>query len=68
MVQYICRQCGWRIGQYIGPWDTPKLGLTSLTPEDQNEMLLHHDQGHTTVRVLCDNCLPIPWEDTLWYN
>lgn len=69
MVRYVCRRCGRHIGQYEGDWTDPALGLHDLSPADQEQLLEWNDPGdQTTVKILCERCLPIPWEERLWYN
>jgi len=69
MVRYLCRHCGRQMGQYPGDWRDPVLGLTELRPEEQDEFVQLDDRGQdATVKILCDHCLPVPWDDNLWYN
>jgi hypothetical protein len=69
MVRYECRRCGRRLGVYNGAWTDPELGLTGLSTADQAQLLEWDDRGAVvTVKVLCDHCLPLPWDDNLWYN
>lgn len=69
MVRYVCRHCGRRMGEFRGDWRDPGLGLTRLAENEQEEFLEFDDTGdHATVKILCDHCLPVPWDENLWYN
>ncbi|MCY0880075.1 MAG: DUF2757 family protein [Firmicutes bacterium] len=69
MVRYICRQCGRTLGRFSGDWREPRLGLTRLSPEDQDEVMELNEAGDVVwVKILCEDCLPVPWDDDLWYN
>lgn len=56
------------MGEYPGDWRDPALGLTGLNLKDQEEFLEWDDRGDATVKILCDHCLPVPWDENLWYN
>ncbi len=68
MVIYQCRRCQRIIGEYPGPWDDPLLGLVQLSQEDQQAMLEPLSSGALRVSILCEHCLPVPYDSTLWYN
>ncbi|PSR21577.1 MAG: DUF2757 domain-containing protein [Sulfobacillus acidophilus] len=69
MVRYVCRQCERLIGAYHGDWRDPALGLTDLEADEGEEVLQFNDTGEiVTVKLLCENCLPVPWDMNLWYN
>ncbi len=69
MVRYVCRHCGRRMGEYHGDWREPALGLAGLNQDEQEEFLELDDTGHyAVVKILCDHCLPVPWDENLWYN
>lgn len=69
MIRYICRHCGRRVGQLDEDLARTELGLSLLTPEEQQDLLETADQEDTLyVKILCEHCLPIPWPDGLWYN
>ncbi|PSR28808.1 MAG: DUF2757 domain-containing protein [Sulfobacillus thermosulfidooxidans] len=68
MVVYRCRHCHRIIGEYGGPWDDPLLGLSKLTPSEQRDMLQDIGPDRVQVNVLCEGCLPIPYDEGLWYN
>ncbi|PSR37664.1 MAG: DUF2757 domain-containing protein [Sulfobacillus thermosulfidooxidans] len=68
MVVYRCRRCGRRIGEYPGAWDDPLLGLVQLSAEDQRAFVASVSADVTEVRILCEHCLPVPYDEGLWYN
>ncbi|MHB1953691.1 MAG: anti-sigma-F factor Fin [Sulfobacillus sp.] len=68
MVRYVCRHCRRRIGEFGGDWTDKRLGLHSLSADEQEEILEIGSDGTALVKVLCDHCLPVPWMDDLWYN
>lgn len=57
------------MGEYPGHWRDPQLGLTRLDARDQEELITLNDTGTVaTVEILCDQCLPVPGDQKLWYN
>ncbi len=68
MVVYRCRRCGRLIGEYAGAWDDPLLGLAQLPAEDQDALITRVAPGQTQVSILCEHCLPVPYDEGLWYN
>lgn len=68
MVIYLCRRCRQIIGRYEGNWDEPILGLSKLRPEWQKELMEGTNTDWVQVNILCDDCLPIPFDEGLWYN
>jgi hypothetical protein len=69
MVRYVCRQCERPMGEYHGDWRDPALGLTNVDDDDGEELVEFNDTGEiVTVKLLCESCLPVPWDANLWYN
>ncbi len=55
--RYVCRCCGMKIGEIDQSMVTAgRLGLDSLTPEEQQHIISREHSGDTVVRVLCDYC------------
>jgi hypothetical protein len=57
------------MGEYHGDWRDPALGLTNVDDDDGEELVEFNDTGEiVTVKLLCESCLPVPWDANLWYN
>lgn len=70
MVHYVCRRCGRWIGGYPGTWQDPWLGLATLSEAERAEIVevATSGRGDAVVKILCEDCLPMPMSDGLWYN
>ncbi len=68
MVIYQCRNCRQVIGHYEGDWDDPFLGLSTLDSQWRKECIEVLGKQVVRVMVQCDACLPVLWDEGLWYN
>ncbi len=55
-VHYICRHCRMQIGTIEHIVGESQLGLTSLTPEEREDIITYDQNGDITLKVVCDYC------------
>ncbi|SDW86302.1 Protein of unknown function [Marininema mesophilum] len=56
-VIYTCRCCNVLIGRINDDQVTEKqLGFHWLTPDERRDIISYNDEGHASVRVVCETC------------
>lgn len=57
MIKYTCRYCGQQIGEINEQqMDIEQLGLHSLTPSEQKNIITYKSNGDIIAKVICEYC------------